>query len=128
MFADVPATQLGGHALRAALARAAVAPERVQRVFGGQVLQGGAGQNPARQTAVAAGIPLTVPAITLNAVCLSGMEAVAHAADLIETGRADVVVAVGQESMSLAPHLWPRSRTGQRYGASSSSTPSSTTA
>lgn len=81
------------------------------------MLQGGAGQNPARQTAVAAGIPLAVPAITLNAVCLSGMEAVAQAAELIEAGRASVVVAVGQESMSLAPHLWSGSRTGHRFGA-----------
>lgn len=116
-FAHVPATDLGAHALQAALARAELPPDAVQRVFGGQVLQGAAGQNPARQTAVAAGIPLTVPAITLNAVCLSGMVAVAMAADLIEAGRADVAVAVGQESMSLAPHAWAGSRTGHRYGA-----------
>ena len=94
-----------------------VGAEAVQRVLAGQVLQAGAGQNPARQTAVAAGIPFTVPAITLNAVCLSGMEAVASAADLISSGQADVVVAVGQESMSLAPHIWPESRAGKRYGA-----------
>nr|WP_198423762.1 acetyl-CoA C-acyltransferase [Microlunatus antarcticus] len=117
LFADVPATRLGGHALRAALLRSGTEPGAVERVFGGQVLQGGAGQNPARQTAVAAGIPLTVPSITLNAVCLSGMEAVAQAISLIEAGHADIVAAVGQESMSLAPHVWPGSRTGRRYGA-----------
>lgn len=116
-FSHVPATDLGAHALRAALARAAVDPAAVQRVFAGQVLQGVAGQNPARQTAVAAGIPFSVPAITLNAVCLSGMEAVAQAADLIESGQADVVAAVGQESMSLAPHAWAGSRGGMRYGS-----------
>jgi acetyl-CoA C-acetyltransferase len=79
------------------------------------VLQGGAGQNPARQTAVGAGIPLNVPAITLNAVCLSGTEAVAQAVRLINAGEADVVVAVGQESMSLAPHVIPM-RAGTKYG------------
>ena len=77
----------------------------------------GAGQNPARQSAVGAGIPLTVPAITLNAVCLSGLEAVAEGARMIADGRARIVVAVGQESMSLAPHAWPGSRLGKRYGA-----------
>jgi acetyl-CoA C-acetyltransferase len=116
-LATLPATQLGAHAVRAALHRAGLNPEVVQRVFAGQALQAGAGQNPARQTAAAAGIPLTVPAITLNAVCLSGLEAVAQAADLIDAGHADIVVAVGQESMSLAPHAWSGSRTGQRYGA-----------
>ena len=117
VFASVPAVALGAHALRAALARAGVAADDVDQVYGGQVLQGGAGQNPARQTAAAAGIPLTVPAITLNAVCLSGTEAVVAAARLIDAGEADVVVAVGQESMSLAPHAWSGSRAGARYGA-----------
>ena len=81
------------------------------------MLQAGAGQNPARQSAVGAGIPLTVPAITLNAVCLSGLEAVAEGARMIADGRARIVVAVGQESMSLAPHAWPGSRLGKRYGS-----------
>ena len=81
------------------------------------MLQAGAGQNPARQSAVGAGIPLTVPAVTLNAVCLSGIEAIAMAARLVVSGEARIVVAVGQESMSLAPHVLPRSRTGVRYGA-----------
>lgn len=116
VLATVPATELGAHALRSALARAALDPAAVQRVLGGQVLQAGAGQNPARQTAVGAGVPLSVPAVTLNAVCLSGMEAVAQAAGLIDQGLADIVVAVGQESMSLAPHAWTGSRAGQRYG------------
>lgn len=115
-FASVPATALGAHAISAALSRAGVEPEEVQCVIAGHVLQGGAGQNPARQSAVAAGIPLNVPALTLNAVCLSGMEAVVAAARLIESGEADIVVALGQESMSLAPHVF-NARTGQKYGA-----------
>lgn len=115
-FAAVPAVDLGAHAIRAALARAGVEAADVQRVLGGHVLQGGAGQNPARQAAVAAGIPLTTPASTLNAVCLSGVQAVADGAALIEGGRVDVVVAFGMESMSLAPHVAPM-RSGQRYGA-----------
>jgi acetyl-CoA C-acetyltransferase len=117
VFAQVPATALGAHAVAAALERAGVRPDQVDRVVGGQVLQAGAGQNPARQSAVGAGIPLTVPAITLNAVCLSGLEAVAEGARMIEDGRAQIVVAVGQESMSLAPHAWPGSRLGKRYGS-----------
>jgi len=108
---------LGAHAIRAALARAGVMPDEVQRVFAGQVLLGGAGQNPARQAAVGADIPLTVPAMTINIVCLSGMEAVAAGADLIDRGDADIVVALGQESMSLAPHALLGSRSGKRYGA-----------
>lgn len=116
-LAEVPATALGAHAIAAALARAGVAPGDVDRVLVGQVLQAGAGQNPARQAAVGARIPLTVPAMTLNAVCLSGLEAVAEGARLIEAGLASVVVAGGQESMSLAPHAWPGSRLGKRYGA-----------
>ena len=92
-------------------------PDEVQRVFAGQVILGGAGQNPARQAAVGAGIPLTVPAMTINIVCLSGMEAVAAGADLIDKGDADIVVALGQESMSLAPHALIGSRTGKKYGA-----------
>ena len=114
-FAAQPATELGAHAVRAALSRAGIAPEQVDQVVAGQVLQGGAGQNPARQTAVGAGIPLNVPAITLNAVCLSGTEAVAQAVRLINAGEAEVVVAVGQESMSLAPHVLPL-RAGTKYG------------
>jgi acetyl-CoA C-acetyltransferase len=116
-FAGVPAVELGAHAVRAALARAGVEGADVQRVFAGQVLLGGAGQNPSRQTAVAAGIPLTTPATTINIVCLSGMEAAVAAARLIAAGEVDIAVAVGQESMSLAPHAWVGSRTGTKYGA-----------
>ncbi|MEZ2392185.1 acetyl-CoA C-acyltransferase [bacterium RCC_150] len=115
-FASIPATALGAHAITAALRRAGVHPREVQKVVAGHVLQGGAGQNPARQSAVAAGIPLSVPAVTLNAVCLSGMEAVAAAVRLIDCGEADIVVALGQESMSLAPHVF-NARAGQKYGA-----------
>ena len=116
-LATESAAKLGAHAITAALARAGVKPDEVQRVFAGQVILGGSGQNPARQAAVGAGIPLTVPAMTINIVCLSGMEAVAAAADLIDKGDADIVVAVGQESMSLAPHALLGSRTGKKYGA-----------
>ncbi|MGI3781621.1 MAG: acetyl-CoA C-acyltransferase [Janthinobacterium lividum] len=116
-FAAVPATRLGSHALGAALRRAAVPSALVDRVVGGQVLQALSGQNPARQAAFGAGIPLTVPALTLNMVCLSGLEAVSQAAALIEAGLADVVVAVGMESMSCAPHAWSGSRAGARYGS-----------
>lgn len=109
------ATTLGAHAVAAALERAGVAPNMVDQLVAGQVLQGGAGQNPARQTAVGAGIPLSVPAMTLNVVCLSGIEAVTQAVRLIDAGEAEVVVAVGQESMSLAPHVIPM-RAGTKYG------------
>jgi acetyl-CoA C-acetyltransferase len=115
-FATVPAATLGAHALGAALADAGIGPDDVELVLAGQVLQGGAGQNPARQAAVGAGVPYSVPAMTLNAVCLSGMEAVVQAHRLITAGEAQVVVAVGQESMSLAPHAWVGSRAGQKYG------------
>ena len=114
-FATQPATVLGAHAAKAALARAGVSPEQVDQVVAGQVLQGGAGQNPARQTAVGAGIPMNVPAQTINVVCLSGTEAVSQGARLVNSGEADVVVAVGQESMSLAPHVMPM-RAGTKYG------------
>ncbi|WP_062461901.1 acetyl-CoA C-acyltransferase [Demequina soli] len=116
-FARIPATALGAHAATAVLERAGVDPARVDRVVAGQVLQAGAGQNPARQAAIAAGVPMTVPASTLNVVCLSGTEAVAHGARLIASGEAEVVLAIGQESMTLAPHAYVGSRMGVRYGA-----------
>ncbi|MDF1478080.1 acetyl-CoA C-acyltransferase [Leifsonia sp. H3M29-4] len=115
-FATIPATVLGAHAIRAALTRAQISPDAVQHVIAGQVLQAGAGQNPARQSAVGAGIPMSVPAITVNAVCLSGLEAIVAGTRLIEAGEAEIVVAVGQESMSLAPHAWS-ARAGRKYGA-----------
>lgn len=114
-FAAQPATVLGAHAAKAALARAGVSPDEVDQVVVGQVLQAGVGQNPARQTAVGAGIPMSVPSIAVNAVCLSGAEAVSQAVRLINAGEADVVVAVGQESMSLAPHVIPL-RAGHKFG------------
>lgn len=111
------AVELGAHAARAALEDAGVAAGEIELVIAGQVLQGGAGQNPARQTAVAAGVPLESPAMTINAVCLSGMEAVADADRRIRAGEADLVLAIGQESMTLAPHVLPGGRSGTRYGA-----------
>ncbi|WP_432512138.1 acetyl-CoA C-acyltransferase [Kineococcus sp. SYSU DK001] len=116
-FATVPATALGGYAIAAALQRSGIGPGDVDAVIAGQVLQAGAGQNPARQSAVAAGVGLDVPATTVNSVCLSGTEAVISAHRLISSGEASVVVAVGQESMSLAPHVWVGARAGRAYGA-----------
>lgn len=115
-LATETATALGAHAVTAALTRAGVTAEQVDQLIAGQVLQAGAGQNPARQTAVAAGIPMRVPAQTINAVCLSGTEAVSQAARLIHSGEAEIVVAVGQESMSRAPHIVPL-RAGTKYGS-----------
>jgi acetyl-CoA C-acetyltransferase len=108
--------QLGGLAIKAALARAGVPADRVDYVIMGQVLQAGEGQIPARQAAVAAGIPMTVPALSINKVCLSGLDAIALAAQLIRAGEFDVIVAGGTESMSQAPHLLKGSRRGFKYG------------
>ncbi|KOT87699.1 acetyl-CoA acetyltransferase [Streptomyces sp. NRRL F-5755] len=108
---------LGGVAIKAALDRAGIGGDQVQYVIMGQVLQAGAGQIPARQAAVKAGIPMSVPALTVNKVCLSGLDAIALADQLIRAGEFDVVVAGGQESMTNAPHLLPKSREGFKYGA-----------
>ncbi|WP_221348075.1 acetyl-CoA C-acetyltransferase [Streptomyces beigongshangae] len=108
---------LGGFAIKAALDRAGIGGDLVQYVIMGQVLQAGAGQIPARQAAVKAGIPMSVPALTVNKVCLSGLDAIALADQLIRAGEFDVVVAGGQESMTNAPHLLPKSREGYKYGA-----------
>src|SRR5918995_965720 len=108
---------LGGFAIKAALDRAGIGGDQVEYVIMGQVLQAGAGQIPARQAAVKAGIPMTVPALTVNKVCLSGIDAIALADQLIRAGEFDVVVAGGQESMTNAPHLLPKSREGYKYGA-----------
>ncbi len=113
---DLSGAELGGIAIAGALERAKVAADQVDYVVMGQVLTAGAGQIPARQAAVAAGIPMDVPALTVNKVCLSGMNAIAMADQLIRAGEFEVVVAGGQESMSRAPHLLPGSRTGFRYG------------
>ncbi|MGW3117480.1 acetyl-CoA C-acetyltransferase [Streptomyces sp. NPDC001107] len=108
---------LGGFAIKAALDRAGIGGDQVQYVIMGQVLQAGAGQIPARQAAVKAGIPMNVPALTVNKVCLSGLDAIALADQLIRAGEFDVIVAGGQESMTNAPHLLPKSREGFKYGA-----------
>jgi acetyl-CoA C-acetyltransferase len=113
---NVPATALGGYAIAAALERAGVAPEQVQYVIMGQVLQAGTGQITARQAAVAAGIPMTTPALTVNKVCLSGLDAIALADQLIRAGEFDIVVAGGMESMTNAPHLLMGQRQGKKYG------------
>ncbi len=113
---DRSATDLGGVAIKAALERAGVSADQVEQVVMGQVLQAGAGQIPARQAAVKAGIGMDVPALTVNKVCLSGMNAIAYADQLIRLGEAEVVVAGGMESMTNAPHLLTKSREGFKYG------------
>ncbi|WP_243792425.1 acetyl-CoA C-acetyltransferase [Saccharopolyspora gloriosae] len=113
---DFSGAQLGGVAIKAALERAGVAPEQVQYTIMGQVLTAGAGQIPARQAAVNAGIPMDVPALTINKVCLSGLDAIALADQLIRAGEFDVVIAGGQESMTQAPHLLANSREGVKFG------------
>jgi acetyl-CoA C-acetyltransferase len=115
-FKDVPAKSLGAYAIRAALSRANVPAGEVDYVIMGQVLQAGAGQITARQAAIEAGIPQEVPAITINKVCLSGINAIALADQLIRAGEVDVVVAGGMESMSQAPYLVPQARFGARMG------------
>jgi len=107
---------LGGLAIKGALEKAGVKGDQVDYVIMGQVLTAGAGQIPARQAAVKGGIPMDVPALTVNKVCLSGLDAVALAAQLIRAGEFDVVVAGGQESMTNAPHLLEKSREGYKYG------------
>ncbi|QIZ34393.1 acetyl-CoA C-acetyltransferase [Saccharopolyspora sp. ASAGF58] len=113
---DFSGAQLGGVAIRAALERAGVGPDQVGYTIMGQVLTAGAGQIPARQAAVAAGIPMDVPALTINKVCLSGLDAIALADQLIRAGEFEIVVAGGQESMTQAPHLLTGSREGFKYG------------
>lgn len=115
-LAGFSAPQLGALAIREALARAKVAPELVQEVVFGNVLTAGLGQNPARQAAIHAGVPDTVPSFTVNKVCGSGLKAVMLAAQAIRAGDADVVVAGGQESMTNAPYLLPEARAGVRLG------------
>ncbi|WP_115790324.1 acetyl-CoA C-acetyltransferase [Arthrobacter silvisoli] len=116
-LAGFTAVELGAHAISAAIAASGIAAADVDAVIMGQVLQAGAGQNPARQSAIAAGVGWNIPAVTINKVCLSGLTAVIDAARLIRSGDATVVVAGGQESMSRAPHLLPGSRQGWTYGA-----------
>ena len=113
---DFTGPQLGGFAIKAALEKAGVTPDQVEYVIMGQVLTAGVGQIPARQAAVHAGISMDVPALTINKVCLSGLDAIALADQLIRAGEFDIVVAGGQESMTQAPHLLPKSRVGFKYG------------
>ena len=113
---DLSGSDLGGIAIKGALDKSSVAPEQVDYVIMGQVLTAGAGQMPARQAAVAAGIPMNVPALSINKVCLSGIDAIALADQLIRAGEFDIVVAGGQESMSRAPHMLEKSREGFKYG------------
>ncbi|HLU43367.1 MAG TPA: acetyl-CoA C-acetyltransferase [Microthrixaceae bacterium] len=115
-LAGFKATELGAIAIKEALVRAGVSPDGVDYVFMGQVLQAGAGQITARQAAVGAGIPMTVPATTVNKVCLSGINTIMLADLLIQAGQADVVVAGGMESMTNAPYLLPDARAGMRMG------------
>jgi acetyl-CoA C-acetyltransferase len=109
-------SDLGGFAIKGALEKSGITPEQVQYVIMGQVLTAGAGQLPARQAAVAAGISMRVPALSINKMCLSGIDAIALADQLIRAGEVDVVVAGGQESMTHAPHLLRKSRQGFKYG------------
>jgi acetyl-CoA C-acetyltransferase len=115
-LAAVPAPRLGAVAIRGALSQARVGPDQVDEVIMGNVLSAGLGQAPARQAALAAGIPETVPATTVNKMCGSSLKAVMLAAQAIQSGDAEVVVAGGMESMSLAPYLLERARTGYRIG------------
>jgi acetyl-CoA C-acetyltransferase len=116
-LSDFSGAELGGIAIMAALGRAGIAGDQVDYVIMGQVLQAGAGQITSRQAAVAAGIPMTVPSLTINKVCLSGLDAIALAAQLIRAGEFEVVVAGGMESMTNAPHLLPGARNGFKYGS-----------
>lgn len=115
-LASFPATELGGFAIKAALQRAGVEPDDVDYVFMGQVILAGTGQITARQAAVNAGIPMTVPATTVNKVCLSGLNSIYLADKMIQDGEADLVVAGGMESMTQAPYLLPGARAGYRLG------------
>ncbi len=115
-LSGLTSSELGAHAIRNALERSGVAPEQIQAVIVGQVIQAGAGQGPARQASLAAGIGWDVPTVTINKLCLSGLTAVIDAARMIRAGEADFIVAAGQESMTNAPHLLPRLRGGVAMG------------
>lgn len=115
-LSKMPATELGSRVLKGLLERAKVNPDQIDEVILGQVLAAGVGQNPARQTTLGAGLPVAVPAMTINKVCGSGLKAVALASQAIRCGDARLVVAGGQENMSLSPHVLPRSRNGVKMG------------
>ncbi len=113
---EIPASDLGARVIAALLVRSGLTPDQIDEVIMGQVLTAGVGQNPARQAAIAAGCPVEIPAMTINKVCGSGLKAVHLATQAILCGDADIVVAGGQENMSLAPHLLRGSRVGNRMG------------
>ncbi len=115
-LSSLSAVDLGAHAIKSALARGGVAPELVDYVYVGQVIQAGSGQMPSRQAAVKAGIPMSVPAVGLNKACLSGIDAIYLADLMIQAGDADIVVASGMESMTNAPYLLKQARAGYRMG------------
>ena len=115
-FGSLPAVELGGIAIRAAIERSGIRPGEIDYVIMGQVLQAGAGQITARQAAVLGGVPIEVPAITINKVCLSGLNAIALADQMIRAGEIEVAIAGGMESMSQAPYLVPKARFGARMG------------
>jgi acetyl-CoA C-acetyltransferase len=115
-LAGIPATELGAAVIRHLLEQAGIDAAQIDEVILGQVLSAGAGQNPARQTAIKAGLPHTTPALTLNKVCGSGLKAVQLAVQAIRCGDAELVIAGGQENMSLAPYVLPKARTGLRMG------------
>ena len=113
---DKTAAELGGVAIKGALEKTGVSGDQVDYLIMGQVILAGAGQNPARTAGIAAGLPMTMPSITINKVCLSGINAIALADQLIRAGEHDIIVAGGMESMTNAPHLLPKSREGYKYG------------
>lgn len=115
-ISNIPAHELGAKVIAGVIERAGIKPEQVDEVIFGQVLTAGSGQNPARQAAIAAGIPHTTPCMTINKVCGSGLKTVHLAAQAIKCGDADIIVAGGQENMSLAPHVLPKSRAGVKMG------------
>ncbi|WAC72881.1 acetyl-CoA C-acetyltransferase [Roseateles sp. SL47] len=115
-LAKIPASELGALVIQDLLRRSGLQADQIQEVILGQVLQAGTGQNPARQAVIKAGLPVTVPAMTINKVCGSGLKAVMLATQAIRDGDADIIIAGGQENMSLAPHVLPNSRDGQRMG------------
>ncbi|MFM8908112.1 MAG: beta-ketoacyl synthase N-terminal-like domain-containing protein, partial [Actinomycetota bacterium] len=115
-LSDFSAADLGGFAIAEALRRAGVQPDEVEHVIVGQVLMAGQGQVPSRQAAVKAGIPMNVPSVNINKVCLSGLNAIYLADQMVSSGEADIVVAAGMESMTNAPYIASGARSGFRYG------------
>jgi acetyl-CoA C-acetyltransferase len=115
-LSELPASTLGARVIAGVLERSEIKPEQVDEVIMGQILTAGVGQNPARQAAIEAGLPYTVPCMTINKVCGSGLKSVHLAVQAIRCGDADIIIAGGQESMSLAPHVLPKSRVGTKMG------------